>query len=80
MLQLYLGYYLNIDSILAFAPQTFIDKKNRYLNFDFRWKKEIKLIHRSISYSPYFDIKKLIENNQNHTLLKLISFIVRTID
>ena len=32
------GNILKVDKVLSFAPQTFIDKTNRLINCDFRWR------------------------------------------
>ena len=41
------GTRLRVDKVLAFSPQSFIDRKNRILYRDFRWKDEIKNMRRS---------------------------------
>lgn len=36
------GATLNADKMLAFAPQTYIDRFNRTISFDRRWRKELR--------------------------------------
>lgn len=50
------GNMLNVDAILAFSPQTFIDEYNRTKYNDNRWGKLIKKIHND---NTYFDLSKL---------------------
>lgn len=53
------GSILNIDTVIAFAPQSYIDRFNRFINSDKRWLEQISQVH---SYknkkSKYFDLKK----------------------
>lgn len=59
------GILLNIDNVLAFAPQTFIDKDTRKKTGDDRWKNQINKIHKKLSDHPYFNLNNLndVENN-----------------
>jgi hypothetical protein len=60
------GNILKVNKILAFAPQTFIDKTNRLLNLDFRWKKELKnVFDSSYKRSEFFDLKKYFISTKN---------------
>ncbi len=52
------GSLLKVDGIISFSPQTFIDKKNRRLNADNRWSKQMKYVHNNFS-SEYFDLVNL---------------------
>lgn len=36
---------LNVDKVIAFSPQTFIDRKNRFLKYDNRWKKQLTKLY-----------------------------------
>ena len=47
------GTMLNINQVVAFAPQTFINNNKRLLYFDFRWKKQLKNIHKSSKKSNF---------------------------
>lgn len=61
-----LGSLLKINSVLSFAPQTFIDRKNRLINLDFRWRKEMREIHKNPSKKPeYFDLLNFLNKNNN---------------
>jgi len=58
------GSILNVDKIIAFAPQIFIDKKNRFFKADSRWKEQIVNLYNSPGISSeYFDLKKVIKNS-----------------
>ena len=60
------GNLLNINKVIAFAPQTFINRKNRLLYQDFRWKKQIRAIYDYKNSTPaYYDLKKVLKNNSN---------------
>ena len=53
------GIILNVDSVISFAPQSFIDISNRLRNFDARWMKKIsKIYFYKGKRSEYFDLKK----------------------
>lgn len=41
------GLMVGADAILAFAPQTFVDRKHRWLHRDRRWKRQIRGVHRA---------------------------------
>lgn len=41
------GTMLNVNHIVAFAPQTFINRKKRFIHLDFRWRKQMKRIHKN---------------------------------
>ncbi|WP_156290950.1 hypothetical protein [Oceanobacillus salinisoli] len=65
------GNLLEADIVHAFAPQTFIDKKNRMLNLDFRWRKQVKKIyHCNGIKSDYLDLKKVFGKNKLNTKTK----------
>ena len=56
------GSILNIDKVVAFAPQTFINKSNRILNFDSRWRKQInKVYDYKAKRKEFFDLKKCLK-------------------
>lgn len=53
------GSILNVDTVIAFAPQSFIDRFNRLINSDKRWDKQISQVHKDKNKkSKYFDLKK----------------------
>jgi len=59
------GVLLNVDCILSFSPQTFINSKKRKKYNDTRWAKQINSIHSKISDHKYFDLMNL--NKLNYT-------------
>jgi len=64
------GTLLNVSRILAFSPQTFIDKRNRFLHRDKRWKQEINTIYNiKNNKRENLDLKLLLEKNKD----KLVS-------
>ena len=56
------GSLLNVDGIISFSAQTFIDKENRRLYDDDRWSKQIKYVHKNFQ-KKYFDLSFLEFNN-----------------
>jgi pimeloyl-ACP methyl ester carboxylesterase len=41
------GWLLNVNKIIAFAPQTFLDKYNRDKHNDTRWENELDLLNQT---------------------------------
>jgi hypothetical protein len=57
------GTKLKVDSVLSFAPQTFIDRWRRLLYFDRRWKDRMKVIYRAKEgNNNLIDLKKHLMN------------------
>ncbi len=55
------GAMLKADKVIAFAPQTFIDKINRLKYYDRRWSEEINKLHAfPARRKEYFDLKKYL--------------------
>lgn len=53
------GSMINVNTIISFSPQTFIDKWNRFLTFDTRWKKQLSYVYTYTNKKiKYFDLKK----------------------
>lgn len=53
------GSILNVDTVMAFAPQSYIDRFNRFINSDKRWLKEISQVHNNKNKErKYFDLKR----------------------
>lgn len=53
------GSMINVNTIISFAPQTFIDKWNRYLTFDTRWKKQLSQVYTYTNKgTQFFDLKR----------------------
>lgn len=59
------GALLNVNEIIAFSPQTFLNKLNRFLKRDNRWEREIKNLYKSISSNNFLDLKKVL-NSYNY--------------
>jgi hypothetical protein len=56
------GYLLEVDSAIAFSPQTFIDEDNRTLFGERRWGNHLKKLHEDLNGSvntKYFDLINL---------------------
>ena len=61
------GSILNVDCVISFAPQSFIDKRNRIINFDIRWIKKINNIYRfEKKRMQYFDLKEHLNTNPSY--------------
>jgi hypothetical protein len=55
------GAILGCDSILAFAPQTFIDPENRTKHGDCRWEEQLSRVHASdLAVIEYFDLRQFL--------------------
>lgn len=53
------GILLNVNFVLAFSPQTFIDKSNRFWYKDKRWGKEIRGVYINNAYQrKFYNLKK----------------------
>jgi len=62
------GNLLNVDVVHSFAPQTFIDRKNRTLHSDTRWFKQISELYNDDSLTEdYFDLYKVFDKNKTNT-------------
>lgn len=60
------GLILKVDAVLAFAPQTFIDKKSRFLNKDRRWAEQLNNVHSNKRREEqFFNLKKWMKTNNN---------------
>jgi hypothetical protein len=57
------GLLLEVDEVHAFGPQTFIDARNRLLNFDFRWRKEISNVLKDDRSKKYLDLKDVFASS-----------------
>lgn len=62
------GSILNVDCVIAFAPQTFVDMFNRLINRDFRWQRQIfKMYGFKRKRKEFFDLKKYLSKNNLYT-------------
>ena len=60
------GCLLNAEEIIAFSPQTFMNKSKIVRNFDFRWLDRVQEIYtRNKKNRVYFDLNKIVRNNKN---------------
>ena len=67
------GNILEVDRVISFAPQSFINKWNRLISRDRRWAKQIDNIY-SFKYKrvEFFDLKHHLKNNPtNKTILDI---------
>lgn len=53
------GALLNVDHVLAFAPQTFVDKVKRAKHSDNRWPQQMKKLHGKYPTHKYYDLEEL---------------------
>lgn len=65
------GTILNVNHVLAFSPQTFIDRYNRFRFNDSRWKKELSKVylnnrHQKEFYNLKSFLKKVNSSTQIH--------------
>ncbi len=62
------GSMLNVSKVIAFAPQTFIGRYERLISLDFRWKKQMKKIHKNKDLdSTTFDLKNILNFSKSNT-------------
>jgi len=61
------GLMLNAEQVIAFSPQTFVDRLNRMRFLDFRWAPQINRMHTAIKQdeasTAHFDLRPLISKN-----------------
>jgi len=60
------GYLINATHIIAFAPQIFLDEKNRKIYGDTRWEKSIKKFPPGIE-NKYLDLSIIYKSMKNIT-------------
>ena len=61
------GSILNVDTVISFAPQTFINRFTRMINRDNRWNDEIKEVYAfQNKRKAYFDLKTHLKNNNSY--------------
>lgn len=56
------GNILNVSTVLAFAPQTFISKWKRFYYRDKRWKNEIR-VGQLYGNRMYFDLRRILRGS-----------------
>ena len=60
------GSILNVDKVIAFAPQTFINKFNRKLTSDKRWEEQIEKVYvYKDKRKKFFDLKKCLRRKKS---------------
>ncbi|MBU2885818.1 hypothetical protein KO507_08600 [Gilvimarinus agarilyticus] len=57
-----IGALLNVDSVIAFSPQSFISKLKRFIYNDKRWGQQIKKVHE-LSGKKYLDLKSIVRTS-----------------
>lgn len=64
---------LKVNSVISFAPQTFISKWLRFINYDRRWKNQISEVYSfNGKRKEFLDIKKVLSRNEDSgTLLNI---------
>lgn len=56
------GAWLEVDTVLAFSPQTFVDPARRLWHRDFRWMRNLLPLHvRHGVRGPYYDVKQFLQ-------------------
>ncbi len=60
------GCLLNVDAVISFAPQSFIDRYHRFIYRDKRWAKQIASVYSNKNKTQkYFDLKRILSKNDN---------------
>ena len=58
------GCLLKADSVIAFSPQTFMDKRNCIIHFDHRWLDRVIQLHNGDkSIRSFLDLKKMVSRS-----------------
>jgi hypothetical protein len=58
------GLQNNVKKIISFAPQTYIDRLNRLVSIDFRWKKQLANVHK-FKGNRILDLKPFVAEHIN---------------
>ena len=76
---LVIGKLIDADIILSFAPQTFLDSKNRELHRDNRWIEQIAQLPTTIE-PKYLDLSLLFDSKTNNSLIHIFYSLDERID
>jgi len=68
---LLLGFLLEVEEVIAFAPQTFLNNFNRIIYLDNRWRKQISQLSKCKIPKEYLDLSILFEQKQLHTIFHI---------
>lgn len=74
-----IGHLIKADTVLAFAPQTFLDTKNRQKYGDNRWKEQISALPKEID-KKYLDLSKLLISSNDKTKINIYYSLDERID
>ncbi len=75
------GTMLQVNQVVAFAPQTFINKSKRLLHLDFRWEKQIRSVHQSAKKSGFIlNLKSHLKNLKSSTLIDIYFSDIHRLD
>lgn len=75
-----LGILLNVNTVLAFSPQTFIDKFRRFYFNDKRWFKQINNLHNNNINNKYYNLKLVLKKSDYNTNINLIYSTIDRLD
>lgn len=66
------GSMLNVNHVLAFSPQTFIDKLNRFRFQDKRWSNELSYVYPKNSHQKkYYNLSSFLKKNKFATIFDI---------
>ncbi|MCB9197835.1 MAG: hypothetical protein H6600_05200 [Flavobacteriales bacterium] len=61
------GSIMNVDTVISFAPQTFIDRFHRKIYRDKRWQDQINKVYAfEKKRKDFFDLKKYLKKNRSY--------------
>lgn len=64
------GSLLGVHRIIAFSPQTFMDRFHRTIYYDYRWKDRFQQIYAgNRSNRPFLDLKRIVRNYKGKVAL-----------
>ncbi len=61
------GSIINVDTVISFAPQTFINRFHRMINRDKRWQNQMNQVYAfEKKRKDFFDLKKYLKKNNSY--------------
>lgn len=76
-----LGTLLNVNKVIAFSPQSFIDKINRYYYKDKRWASQLKKVYlNNKDQRKYYDLKRVLKKSKAKVLIDIFYSVNHNLD
>lgn len=66
------GLLLDIDKIIVFSPQTFINPFRRLISLDYRWKEQLKEVYQYDKRAEsYYDLKRVLQRTPHKATVSI---------